>query len=198
MNSRMPPQLQPSEIRQEICKKRRQLELNYQEKAANQVANHLKQNTRLQEAKKIGGYLAADGEVSLHRWFVHAWQQQQCCYLPVVIGQQLLFAPYHEASQLIPNQWGILEPSQDILIHPSDLEVVLVPLVAFDAQGNRLGRGAGYYDRSFAFLRNHTQSSYPYLIGIGYSFQQVPHLTPAHWDIPLHTVITEEKVLYTT
>jgi len=66
---------------------------------------------------------------------------------------------------------------------------VLVPLVAFDDAGNRLGMGAGYYDRSFAFRR--AAPSPPLLVGVGYEFQRVPALAAQPWDVPLDAVLTE-------
>lgn len=147
----------------------------------------------LQCSQVVAGYLATDGEVDMQHWFTNAWQQSKQCYLPVVVAQELLFAPYHKDTRLIPNRWGILEPPQDLLIPPSALETVIVPLLGFDQAGNRLGRGAGYYDRSFTFIRHHTNFKRPYLIGIGYAFQQVPKLPTADWDVPLHNIIVETK-----
>lgn len=75
-------------------------------------------------------------------------------------------------------------------IDPRSLDVVLVPLVAFDLLGHRLGFGAGFYDRKFAFLRRAYRTR-PLLIGIGYEFQRVDHLVPSPWDVSLHAVTTE-------
>ncbi len=73
-----------------------------------------------------------------------------------------------------------------------DLDLVFVPLVGFDATGMRLGMGAGYYDRAFAFLRQRRHWRHPRLIGLAYSFQQVPHIEGAPHDVRLNCVITEK------
>jgi 5-formyltetrahydrofolate cyclo-ligase len=184
---------QRAQMRRTLSQQRSQLDATDRKQAAAKIVTRLLDHPMLQRSQIIAGYLSVDGEVDIQDWFTQAWKRLKHCYLPVVVKQQLLFAPYYQETQLIPNQWGILEPPKDILILPSDLEALIVPLLGFDAKGNRLGRGAGYYDRSFAFLRDKLSVKKPYLIGVGYAFQQVPTLTPADWDIPLQTVIVETK-----
>jgi 5-formyltetrahydrofolate cyclo-ligase len=74
------------------------------------------------------------------------------------------------------------------------LNLVLVPLVAFDDQGNRLGMGAGFYDRHFAFLRHRRAWRRPLLIGLGFELQCVPALPATPHDVPLFGVVTERGV----
>ena len=69
---------------------------------------------------------------------------------------------------------------------------MLTPLVAFDDQGNRMGMGKGFYDRTFEFVR---QTKKPILIGMAHSCQQVDYLEPTEWDIPLNGLATEEQLL---
>jgi 5-formyltetrahydrofolate cyclo-ligase len=71
------------------------------------------------------------------------------------------------------------------------LDLVLVPLVGFDARGNRLGMGGGFYDRHFAFLRNRQAWRRPLLIGIAFDVQRVPRLSGASHDVPLWGIVTE-------
>jgi 5-formyltetrahydrofolate cyclo-ligase len=184
---------QRSQIRQLIRQKRSKLEKSYQEQAAARIVSRLLKHPILQRSQIVAGYLPADGEVDMYAWFTQAWRQLKQCYLPVVVEQQLLFARYNKSTQLKPNRWGILEPTASTLIPASALDAVIIPLLAFDAKGNRLGRGAGYYDRSFAFLQHEPRVKSLHLIGIGYAFQQMPIMTPADWDVPIHTVITERR-----
>jgi 5-formyltetrahydrofolate cyclo-ligase len=74
------------------------------------------------------------------------------------------------------------------------LDLVLVPLVGFDALGNRLGMGGGFYDRHFAFLRNRRAWRRPILVGIAFDVQRVPGLTEAAHDVPLWGVVTERGI----
>ena len=69
----------------------------------------------------------------------------------------------------------------------------VVPAVAVDRRGNRVGHGAGFYDRTFADRRKHTPP--PVLIGVCHSFQMVEHLDARSWDVPLDLVVTEAGVI---
>ena len=75
-----------------------------------------------------------------------------------------------------------------------DLDLVLVPLVAFDDRGNRLGMGGGYYDQTFAFLSQRQHYRRPTLLGVAYEFQRLVALPVQAWDIPLDGVATEKRV----
>ena len=76
-------------------------------------------------------------------------------------------------------------------MEPTELEVVLVPLVAVDWSGNRLGHGAGYYDRTFAFRRDR---DHPVLIGLAHQFQVVESIKPSPWDVPVDLIVTETGI----
>jgi 5-formyltetrahydrofolate cyclo-ligase len=74
------------------------------------------------------------------------------------------------------------------------LQLIFVPLVGFDVRGNRLGMGAGYYDRALAFRRRREHWDGPRLIGIAHSCQQVDAIDPTPTDIPLDAVVTERDI----
>jgi 5-formyltetrahydrofolate cyclo-ligase len=69
-----------------------------------------------------------------------------------------------------------------------------MPLVAFDEAGNRLGMGGGYYDRTFSFLKHRRCWFRPRLVGVAYEFQKVHKLDSCDWDIPMHAVVTEDRL----
>ena len=71
---------------------------------------------------------------------------------------------------------------------------MLVPLVAFDGAGNRLGMGGGFYDRTFAYLRTRAVWKRPQLIGVAYEFQRLEALPVQTWDIPLQGIATEKRL----
>jgi 5-formyltetrahydrofolate cyclo-ligase len=98
------------------------------------------------------------------------------------------------------NRYGIPEPElpEAALIEPDAMDVVLVPLLAFDRHGMRLGTGGGYYDRSFAFLQQRERPTRPLLIGIGYAFQEVEMLVAEAWDVRLDFVATEAELIQCT
>jgi 5-formyltetrahydrofolate cyclo-ligase len=106
------------------------------------------------------------------------------------VGNQgvLRFAPWPAGAALRRNRYGITEP-RGIRHHlaAARLDLVIMPLVAFDADGNRLGMGGGYYDRALA-RRNHRRI----LVGVAFSVQQSPAVPALPWDVPLDIVITEQ------
>lgn len=182
-------------LRNSIRQKRRTLSATDKMKSATQIVNQLIQHPILQNSYKIAAYLPSDGEVNLTYWFERAWRQSKQCYLPVIVNKKLLFALYTPTTKLQANRWNILEPVSNELIAPDQLEATIVPLVAFDKYGNRMGRGLGYYDRSFAFTNKLSTHTKRYLIGVAYAFQESTQLTPNRWDIPMHSVITELKTI---
>jgi 5-formyltetrahydrofolate cyclo-ligase len=74
--------------------------------------------------------------------------------------------------------------------------VVFLPLLGFDPEGTRLGSGAGYYDRVFAFRRRRHSWHRPLLVGLAYGCQQVEHIDLGRHDVPLDAVVTELGVQY--
>ena len=102
----------------------------------------------------------------------------------------LQFGLYQKKTLLAPNRFNILEPAeQENLISAQHLDLIFLPLTAFDAKGYRLGMGQGYYDRTLAAVF----SSKIVLIGLGYSFQEIPVIKPSHWDVKLDGILTEQK-----
>lgn len=101
------------------------------------------------------------------------------------------FYRFDSLDNLVLNKYNIKEPipSTIYLVNPSLIEVVLMPLVAFDLKGNRLGLGGGYYDR---MLKRVSPSAF--LIGIAYDFQQEKEIKCEHWDIPLDMVVTDKDI----
>ncbi|MBK8283955.1 MAG: 5-formyltetrahydrofolate cyclo-ligase [Ahniella sp.] len=117
-------------------------------------------------------------------------------HLPVLRpGKQLAFARFCAGDGVKPNRFGIPEPAAPgSLLAPSELDLVLLPLSAFDRDGHRLGSGGGWYDRSFAFRKSPGVLT-PRLVGIGFACQEQPNLPVAEWDVPLDAVITERELV---
>ncbi len=99
-------------------------------------------------------------------------------------------------SDLQPNHYGIPEPSSGLQgITPAQLDIIFVPLLAFDSLGTRLGMGKGYYDRALAEFRSgKTANEKPLLIGLAHECQRVERLERAIWDVPLDRIITDQTV----
>lgn len=135
----------------------------------------------------IGVTLAFDGEVDLMPT-MQALKQQHKLYLPRLKPDTTLdFLPWQETGDMKANVLGIPEPTGEQVISIAELDLVFMPLVGVDLQGNRLGMGAGYYDKSLAQV-----SQRPYLIGVAHQCQQVEKLPVDPWDIPLDALVTEQ------
>jgi 5-formyltetrahydrofolate cyclo-ligase len=150
----------------------------------------------LARAKRIACYFPIGGEVDCQFATRTAWNRGREVFLPVLRGPELIFTRYRPDTELLRNRYGIPEPRSvaENFFRPQEIDVVLTPLVAFDENGNRIGMGAGFYDRSFRFMRHRISWTRPHLVGLAYDFQKVPQLKACSWDIPLQTVVTEKKI----
>lgn len=179
-------------LRQELYKKRLQVDAAKQRQAAILILQQIKVLPEFISSQYIAAYYAHQNEIDPMSILEQAWELKKQCYLPVLHNEALRFAQYQRQNALQLNQFNIAEPLPTHLIEPSQLDMVFVPLIAFDLQGYRLGMGKGYYDRTFAFLAGKTAKK-PYLIGLAYEFQKVNSVFPEKWDIPLDMVITEKQ-----
>jgi 5-formyltetrahydrofolate cyclo-ligase len=184
-------------LRKEILNKRAKLPPPFQRETALKVANFISNINIFKKSKHIAAYFPVRGEMDPRPLIEQAWQEHKTSYLPIVMeNYKLSFAEYNKNDLLINNLYSIPEPCRETskLINPKDLDIVIMPLVAFDINGNRLGTGTGYYDRTFAFTKQLTRRNKPYLIGIAYEFQKAPDLSPQPWDVPLNMVVTEARI----
>ena len=164
--------------------------------AAEALASRLRALPELDDAGYMAGYWAMQGEISLHALLSPAPAFVYC--LPCLTHERSLrFAPWRFGDALVQNRYGIPEPDllPESLLAPQEMHAVLVPLTAFDARGTRLGAGGGYYDRSFAFLRDVPRPARPLLIGVGYDFQEAPELVAEPWDVPMDLIVTDARTL---
>lgn len=186
---------QRQHIRQAIRQARRQLTPEQQKIAAEHAKLNALQHPKIAQAKNIALFLSFDGEIDTQPLIDDLWRQNKQVYLPVLhpfSAHHLLFLHYRPDTQLVKNRFNIEEPPLDVrnVLPPEQLDVMLIPLVAFDSQGQRLGMGGGFYDRTLANWQN--SGFYP--IGLAHDCQYVDRLPTAHWDIPLPEIITPKKI----
>lgn len=187
------------ELRSTLRAARRALTEHERRQCAEDCARRLLNHPAFRNARRIAAYLPADGELDTQPLIERAWAMGKRVYLPVLLPQgenRLWFARYTPDTRLVRNRFGIPEPERGAhtRIAPLAIDLVLTPLVAFDAQGHRLGMGGGYYDRSFAYLLRHSRWSRPRLIGVAYEFQRQDRLPAQAWDVPLHAVATDQRL----
>lgn len=177
--------------------KRRALSAAEQRRASARLAANVARLRLFRVSRRIAGYLPNDGEIDPTPILERAWRMKKRAYLPVLSRlrhDRLWFAEASPGMELRPNRFGIPEPvvKSSELVRAEELDLVLVPLVAFDLSGNRVGMGGGFYDRSLAFLRHRTLLRKPHVIGLAHDFQRVDRLRIDPWDVPLAGVVTDE------
>lgn len=164
--------------------------------AAQGVLGSLEQLPEFLVDINIAGYWAVRGEVPLNLVFARTRAREQRYHLPILQSDKSLkFAAWQAGDDLQPNRYGIPEPGSANATNGEGLDVVLLPLLGFDRRGNRLGSGAGYYDRTFAFLRELQRPTQPVLVGIGYHFQEVAAMSPNTWDVPMDFIATDRELI---
>ena len=187
---------QPKECRKKYRKKRQALCPQEQAIAAHKLLSICLASTTLAQAKMIACYIANDGEIDPTAIIHYCWQQGKCVLLPVLhpfSKGHLLFVEFHPHSPTHKNCYGIDEPivTSTNLCVLANIELILTPLVAFDARGNRLGMGGGYYDRTLAPIRRDSLPTK--LIGLAHTCQQTDRLLTNSWDIPLDGIATPKQ-----
>lgn len=187
-------QRQLRKLRSQLADRRSRLTAGEVAAAAAQIHRRLWQLPLLWRCGRLACYLAVRQEVDCGPIIASALARGREVLLPALHGRQLLFVPYRPGTRMIRNRFGIPEPAGSGRRAGRGLDVALVPLVAFDGSGHRLGMGGGYYDRTFRFLLNRRCWHRPHLIGLAYEFQRVPALPQRPWDVPLEMVVTEDHV----
>ncbi|BAU50176.1 5-formyltetrahydrofolate cyclo-ligase [Sulfurifustis variabilis] len=188
-----------SDLRRALRAKRRALTATEQRRASARLAANLSRMRLFRVSRRIAAYLPNDGEIDPGDILERAWRMKKKVYLPVLSRlrhDRLWFAEASPGMELRPNRFGIPEPvvKASALVRAGELDLVLLPLVAFDERGNRIGMGGGFYDKSLAFLRYRTLLTKPHVIGLAHDFQRVDRLPVDPWDVRLAGVVTDEGV----
>ena len=177
-------------MRRELRERRSALSPEEQAGVSAAVERRLAQIAALERSLVVGGYRAIRGEVDIDAALTSLHAGGTLVTVPRVSGDRMDFLPWTSGSETITGSFGIDEPINGEPVQFSQHDVVLVPLVAFDGTGQRLGQGGGFYDRAIAAAG----AGRPLLIGVAHAFQQVRSVPVEAWDMPLDAVVTEERV----
>ncbi len=186
-------------FRRELRQKRRALSTSQQKIAARHLAQQLAALPALQQAQRIALYWPVDGEIDPRALARLPHFSRHDFYLPVLRAfpaSTLRFARWPRTRPQYRNRFGIPEPRGRRAVAAQKMDVILLPLTGFDAQGNRLGMGGGFYDRTLAFKRRcgHKHSGKPLLIGLAHACQQVEKLPTENWDVSLQLIATDKQI----
>lgn len=184
------------ELRRALRARRASLDIAAREHAAAALRTQVNNLDCYRKAQHLAAYVAVAGEMDPGPLLREALARGKQIYLPRIPLHHpgvLQFFSWTPGAAMPLNRLGIPEPAatDSSRIEPEMLDLVLVPLLAFDGQGHRLGMGGGYYDRSFAFLKNGSRR--PILLGLAYEFQRLEHIPQEPWDVPLDGVVTENR-----
>ena len=179
-----------NQLRQQIRKTRANLTALQQQQAEDSITQQALALIEAQNAQHIALYVSFDGEISTEKLIKTLWAQDKHVYLPVLHpfnSNHLLFLRYLPDTPMLKNKFGILEPKLNVqnVLPLDELDILFTPLVAFDKQGNRLGMGGGFYDRTLQNWQN--VSFIP--VGLAHQCQQVEQLPTEAWDVPLHRIL---------
>ena len=184
--------------RHDIRAWRKALTPELQQRASQNVAEQLLLQPQFTNAHSIGAYIANENEIDPSPIINMARQLGKTVYLPRMSEHKqyhLDFYVYNMADKLDINSYGIAEPNANAnKIEPWKLDLVLLPLVAFDQFCNRIGRGAGFYDRCFAFVNELPQAERPQLIGLAYPEQEIASITAQPWDVAMDLIACGDSI----
>jgi 5-formyltetrahydrofolate cyclo-ligase len=189
------------QLRSELRSRRRAIQGTARERKARQLALRIDALGLLRAGSRVGLYLATTEELDTIPLLQLALRRGCRVALPRVVHRRadrmrfFDFTGDMRPAHIRRGAFGIREPQGGALRAARELDVVFMPLVGFDLQGNRMGMGRGYYDRHFAFRLRHRQYRRPLLVGLAYAVQQVPALPDAMHDVPLDAIVTESSTL---
>lgn len=191
------------QIRNELKQRRSQYSDAQCRSLSSQICNQLHNDRSFINRHRLAFYYPVGNEVDLLELMQRAWRLGKKTFLPVLASfpkGSLWWIEHSASTPMYLNQFGIPEPE-----HPPgarrtkirSLDVIFMPLVAFDASGNRMGMGGGYYDRSLAkCYRQDIPWHRPIRMGVAYSWQQVSSIPVEKWDIPLDAIATENGITW--
>lgn len=142
-----------------------------------------------EDVATIGFYAATQDEVDTYAMMEDLiWDTEKRVVVPKIEGDSLKFYQITSFKDFQPGAFGILEPSSCVQVDISEIELMFVPLVAFDANLHRIGYGKGYYDRTLV----HCSAK---KIGLAFSFQEVSDIMSEEHDVPCDIIITEKAII---
>jgi len=182
-------------LRRELRARRRAIQGVARKRAARELATRVSAARLLRPGRRIGLYLSNSEEIETGPLLTLARERGCHIALPRIASLRHDRMRFHQWTGVIRRgPFGIREPLGGPALAPRELDVVFMPLVGFDAQGNRIGMGRGFYDRHFAHRRLLSRYRRPLLVGLAYDVQQVAALPRAAHDVPLDAIVTESSI----
>ncbi len=148
------------------------------------IIDKILHHPKIIESETILFYYSLEDEVYTHTLIIYLKSIKKTILLPRITFKGLIeIAPFEDLDSLVEGRYGVMEPKSKTFRRFSKIDVALVPGIAFDSQGNRLGRGKGYYDKLLKKIPR------TYKIGLGFDFQKFSHIPSSHWDVKMDEVL---------
>ncbi len=176
-----------NKIRQELIEKRNRLSVYEVLKKSNEIISKLVDLQEFKKAKKLLCYISFDNEVYTHG-FIKKYVKEKDIAVPVVKGNELILSYIREWGELETGTYGILEPREIRRANLNDIEIAIIPGIAFDKRGYRIGYGKGYFDRLLSRMN-------VLKIALAFDFQILDELPEEKHDIRMDLIITEKRIL---
>jgi len=173
-----------------MAEKRHLLDIQWLTNASLHIAAHIQRLEAFITAERIALYKAIAGEVDLECLFSACWDQDKRTFIPVFDRALKAYkmAEITAETRYITGHYGIQEPETPSLVPIDDIDLIILPGVAFDTNGNRLGRGGGYYDRMLDGFSGKT-------VAAAFEFQLISNIPNESHDMPVNCIVTESKVV---
>ncbi|MCP4272501.1 MAG: 5-formyltetrahydrofolate cyclo-ligase [Gammaproteobacteria bacterium] len=182
-------------LRQQARSMRQELTEVQLQEADIQLAQQFELHFSREKFNTAGIYLQNDNELGTEHLIRLLFQSNCKVYLPVISdysNNQMEFVHYQQQSQMQTNRFGIPEPADGENISVDQLDIIFLPLTAFDLRGHRLGMGGGFYDRALAKVSGEK----PILVGLAYDFQELPTCPAESFDHSLQMIMTPNRVIH--
>jgi 5-formyltetrahydrofolate cyclo-ligase len=155
----------------------------------------------VRSARAVAGFVSTRSEIDTAPLLDELRERRVDVVLPRVstglIPPRLRFHRVHKKSELVFGIFGLLEPSVECPeVAAQDIDVFMVPGLAFDQRGARVGYGGGYYDELAAYVRAHPDATAARFMGFAFDFQLVDTCPSGEWDVPLDCIVTDERVVH--
>ncbi len=147
------------------------------------ICDRVLSSNRFREARSLFVYRSIPGEPDTLSLIENALESGKKVYLPRIEGENMFCVPYSSGETLRKNHYGIEEPAGEPFY--GEIDLAIIPLLGFDKNKNRLGRGKGYYDR---FLRVFGGQA----VALAFSAQEIPEVAADEWDVRPSSIVTEE------
>jgi len=179
-------------FRQNLKVQREKVTPELAQEASESLWAQLQEQDFFKKARRIGAFYSITTEINMMPLLSGILASGKELYLPRIDHDHALlqFHPAPDLSQLQPGPFNTMEPKATTAIAPGKLDLILVPGLAFDNRGHRLGYGQGHYDR---FLKVISKDCY--VLGVAYSFQIIDKTPNAEHDIPVNAVLTDKFIL---